>query len=726
MKKIFDRYLFSRMGLQILFSVILILIFSWLVTVVKNVVLGEEGSGNISQALWGFRQFVDSGVIVETIDELDEIGKKNVLGVPVMMVVTLLAWLMGIVLCGFVTGAIVNAFDGRRDKIATGKTRYKFSGHGIVIGWDDQGVGAVRGMLDQYKTKEVIILSTTEVEQIQTELSEAFSSKEQSRIYIYNGVVGDESQLRELFPQRARAIVILGDDNAENNDGSNLCIANMIDEQIASTDVVQWFNFWVYSYVKCQKYNKLWKLFLKKYDVTKGSLFKDPESFSPNLKILYWWWTVKSFLLKKMQYIQTEPIDCYVDISNDYSIDQLEKIMPKGGMAGHKSVNFKGFNFCREAILALLGGDVNLAFRHNPEATKIQMLISGFNGMSRALIKGVYARMPSNMELGVKIFAQGVEEEFNKFISSNQLSNVSLVDADICSKDVRSDIVSIVRDITSNVNIFLFDDSPDGTLESFCRLPDEIARENIQVFIEQRTFRKWSPNIKRNGFPIVRKFGFLDEYQKYLMSSEKNEIKINKVTFTSLGETFKEVIGVFNGRGVGAHWKGDGNTTIYKGIVNVSSTVKIVECPISKWHLNKSKRKSGKSEVAFLLSLSSFASFEVARMAYEYGVAYVLVLPKKVEDVLESIDDELCRTEYARLARNAYSLIVEVDPDSYVLENSNAIIVKQADVEVLKSKNQAMHKGVVKKCFVVSDDDTANMPSATMATVVNNISEICM
>jgi hypothetical protein len=354
------------------------------------------------------------------------------------------------------------------------------------------------------------------------------------------------------------------------------------------------------------------------------------------------------------------------------------------------------------------------------------MLISGFNGMSRALIKGVHARMPSNMELGVKIFAQGVEEEFNKFISSNQLSNVSLVDADICSKDVRSDIVSIVRDITSNVNIFLFDDSPDGALESFCRLPDEIARENIQVFIEQRTFKKWSPDIKRKGFPAVRKFGFVDEYQKYLMRSEKKEIKINKVVFTSLGESFKDVIGVFNGKVKDGQWKDNGNTTIYSGIVKVSSTVKIVDNSLSKWHLDESERKSGKPDVVFLLVLSSYASFEVARMAYEYNVPYILVLPKNLNEVLEAISDESCRMEYARLARNAYSLIVDDDPTSYLLENSNAVIVKQGDVEVLKNKIDATKKEVVKKCFVVSDDDTANMPSAAMATVVNNISEICL
>lgn len=729
MKKFFDRYLFSKMGLQILFSVVLILIFSWLVTVVRSAVLGGDGNGTLSQALWGFRQFVDSGAIVETIDNLDDIGKKSAFGVPVMMIVTLVAWLMGIVLCGFVTGAIVNAFDGRREKIATGKTRYKFYGHGIVIGWDYQGVGAVRGMFDKYRTKEVVILSTTDVDQIQTELSEAFSAEEQKRIYVYNGVVGDDEQLKELYPQRAKAIVILGDDNAENNDGSNLCIANMINGQIASTNVVKWFNFWVYAYDKCQRHTKAWKFLFKEYDVTKGALFKDPESFTFGMKILYRWWWIKSAFLVKFEYIQSNPIDCYVDISNDYSIDQIEKIMPKGSMAGRKCVNFKGFNFCREAVNALLGDDVELAFRHNPEADKVRILISGFNGMARALIKNVRACVPSDVKLDVKIFAQDAADELDKFLSVNPALgfDVELIETDICSRDVRQKLVSVVQDISSSVNIFMLDDSPDGTLELFCRLPDEIAYENIRIYFEQRTFRKWSPQIKRKGFPSVRKFGFVDEYQKFLMDGKASALakkKEGKETFTAVSMSFKDVIGVFNGFS-DANWEERGNT-IYSGLVSTAAKIKVVDSAIAEWNLNKNKRSGRGKDVVFLLSLDSFASYEIARMAYEYGVPYVLVFSQKMVDAVDAVADERKRAEFARIVRNAYSYLVDADPQKYVLLNSSAVVVGGAYVDELKKQLLLDNEKKVRKLFVVSNEENLQASAASLSTVVNNVSEIML
>lgn len=46
MKKFFDRYLFSKLGLQVLFSVILILLFSWVFTIIKNIVLGDASDGS--------------------------------------------------------------------------------------------------------------------------------------------------------------------------------------------------------------------------------------------------------------------------------------------------------------------------------------------------------------------------------------------------------------------------------------------------------------------------------------------------------------------------------------------------------------------------------------------------------------------------------------------------------------------------------------------------------
>lgn len=729
MKKFFDRYLFSKMGLQILFSVILILLFSWLVTVVKSAVVGSGEEGALTQALWGFRQFVDSGVIVETIDNLDEIGKKSAFGVPVMMIVALLAWLMGIVLCGFVTGAIVNAFDGRREKIATGKTRYKFFGHGVVVGWDYQGVGAVRGLFEYHKAKEVIILTTTDVDQVQTELSEAFSAKEQKNIYVYNGVVGDEDQLKELCPQQAKAIVILGDDNADNNDGSNLCIANMINTQVASAEVCQWFDFWVYVYVKDQKHSKLWKRIFPKYDVTKGALFKDPSTFSMGMKLLYYWWKMKGAYLIKFNYIQSDPIICYVDISNDYSIDQLEAIMPSGKMAGRTFVKFKGFNFCREAVSALLENKVELAFRRNPEAKSVHVLISGFNEMARAIIKKLRSYIPVNISCKVTVFAKDVADELDKFLSvySDLGIEVQLREEDICAKGVRDELISIVRDISSSVNIFLVGDAPDGVIEVLCRLPNEIARENVRIFSEQRTFRKWSPLIKRKGFSMVKKFGLLDEYQQYLMSNvEKVKVSAGECQeFKSIKESFKGIIGVCNGIESDGEWREKGNT-IYHGLVRMASDINIIEYLIDKWHKTESKYGEAGRSVAFLLMLESFDSFEVARRAQECSVPYIIVVPKQLDKAIDAIEDDEKRNEYERIIRCAYSYVVDDNPTKYILKNSNVMIVVEDEVEKLKVELTACDNNNVNKILTFSKRLVNNASSSSVAFIVNNVKEIVL
>ena len=140
MKKFFDRYLFSRMGLQIAFSVLAILAFSVLLTCIKNGATAAGNDASYSQLSWGFCQLADGGSVTTTLKELDQIRNDGG-NVPVILVIALLSWIIGMILCGFVTGAIVNAFDGRRDKIKSGQTRYKFKDHGLILGWGGQGQG---------------------------------------------------------------------------------------------------------------------------------------------------------------------------------------------------------------------------------------------------------------------------------------------------------------------------------------------------------------------------------------------------------------------------------------------------------------------------------------------------------------------------------------------------------------------------------------------------------
>ena len=115
---------------------------------------------------------------------LDEVSSESG-NAPVVLGITLLSWLVGMVLYSFVTGAIVNAFEGRRDKIASGQVRYRFKNHGIIIGWDFQGVATVKNMLMQWKIREVLIVSKTPAEEIRSFLEIRLSDSEIDKVFIY-------------------------------------------------------------------------------------------------------------------------------------------------------------------------------------------------------------------------------------------------------------------------------------------------------------------------------------------------------------------------------------------------------------------------------------------------------------------------------------------------------------------------------------------------------------
>ena len=115
MKKFLDRYLFSRLGLQMLFSVVAIALFAVLGTLIRNWATDHSASDIYSQVFWGFRQITDGGSMAGTLDGLDEVAteSKSVFAAPVVLVIALVSWLIGMVLYGFVAGAVANAFAGR-------------------------------------------------------------------------------------------------------------------------------------------------------------------------------------------------------------------------------------------------------------------------------------------------------------------------------------------------------------------------------------------------------------------------------------------------------------------------------------------------------------------------------------------------------------------------------------------------------------------------------------
>ncbi len=220
MKKFLDRYLFSRMGLQIAFSVAAILVFSIVVTCIKIHVTQHADGDFYNRLTWGFRQITDGGSAAGTLAGLDKVASDSG-NAPVVLCITLLSWLAGMVLYSFVTGAIVNAFVERRDLIASGQARYKFKGHGIVIGWDYQGVATVKNMLTQ-GIHEVLIVSKTPSEDIRSLLGKKLNAHDMARIFLYNKSICMEEDVEELQAEYAKIIVVLGEQEDLEKDGENL------------------------------------------------------------------------------------------------------------------------------------------------------------------------------------------------------------------------------------------------------------------------------------------------------------------------------------------------------------------------------------------------------------------------------------------------------------------------------------------------------------------------
>lgn len=232
MKKFFDRYLFSRMGLQIAFSVLAILAFSVLLTCIKNGATAAGNDASYSQLSWGFCQLADGGSVTTTLKELDQIRIDGG-NVPVILVIALLSWIIGMILCGFVTGAIVNAFDGRRDKIKSGQTRYKFKDHGLILGWGGQGVAVVQSMLQPQKMiNEVLIVSETPAGEITATLKKILNASQLRNIYIYNCSVDVMDNIRKLQAELARTIVILGEQNHADKDGEALHTEQLLQKYV--------------------------------------------------------------------------------------------------------------------------------------------------------------------------------------------------------------------------------------------------------------------------------------------------------------------------------------------------------------------------------------------------------------------------------------------------------------------------------------------------------------
>ena len=198
--RVIDKSLFRRWSgwkgaiFQFGLTIILLLVIAYAVTRLRSAIV--DAGTRYGDRCWGLVQTSSPAGLCSTIDRMDDMSGKNVSAWSLWAVlgISVLAWLLGAVVLSFWNGLIVNWYNGRRELVDRGHVRYHFSRHGIVIGWDFQGVASVLALLNQYGCKDVVILSEQFASKIRNALDNELADDDMKRIYIYNGSVGVEDR----------------------------------------------------------------------------------------------------------------------------------------------------------------------------------------------------------------------------------------------------------------------------------------------------------------------------------------------------------------------------------------------------------------------------------------------------------------------------------------------------------------------------------------------------
>ncbi len=506
MKKYFDKVIISRMWLQLLLAILIVIIVWAAVTPIAQLYMekGAVDKNFYTAWLWGLLHLCDGGFIGQTIASVHGGTQESAKNGDLVIFVSLFIWICGAVLFCFITGAISNAFEVRRALISGGHIRYKFKGrHGVVIGWNFQGVTTVNAMKEIYGVKEIIILSSISTEVIREQLGDEFSPKDMKTVFIHRGGVFDKNELAGLSPWNASVVMILGD-STDNNDGGNHRIYGLLPR----------------TPIRSAKSQVFMEKIKRKFHRTKS---------------------------KAVPYCA---IPCFIGISNPYDLVQDEfniqtinrdpKVTPV--------YNPRVLNFYKQSVNEVLSSmpsiqsfnkgkrkDVyepqyhQLAFRRNPEAAHVHILVADFDEMAHMfIIQASKILLPGKEKHQITVFTDKSEDidKFRNFYPLEKLHGIqfNFRGGSISCMENRQYLVEVVRDISASVTLFIANPTADLALEAFNRLPDELHFENIRILIEQQIMAKCTKppySLRRLGYAAVDYVGMIDRFYYSLAGHEE-------------------------------------------------------------------------------------------------------------------------------------------------------------------------------------------------------------
>lgn len=118
---------------------------------------------------------------------------------------------------GLLVTSLIGSIDNRKNKWLTGDVRYRFlkwRRHYVIIGANDLVVSVVKRIFEKRESTYIVILTSSNVEDVRNTIYSHISESQQKRVIIYSGERTSENEIKELHIETAEEVYILGEDSS--------------------------------------------------------------------------------------------------------------------------------------------------------------------------------------------------------------------------------------------------------------------------------------------------------------------------------------------------------------------------------------------------------------------------------------------------------------------------------------------------------------------------------
>ena len=145
------------------------------------------------------------------------------------VVYALIAIIGAVIFGGLLISLLSNSVQRRVEKIESGNVYYNLQGHILVIGYDNIVPSLVRQILGQWPNRDVLLLTKKSPTEVRESLN-TFVDVRSKHLIIYSGQRSSEMDLRNLQPETAREIFIIGNRESEDHDALNIdCLSKLVE-----------------------------------------------------------------------------------------------------------------------------------------------------------------------------------------------------------------------------------------------------------------------------------------------------------------------------------------------------------------------------------------------------------------------------------------------------------------------------------------------------------------